>query len=408
MAETTPMMQQYEQVKSNHKDAILFFRLGDFYEMFQDDAITASRELEITLTARDGGSGSKVPMCGIPYHALDGYLGKLISKGYKVAICEQMEDPKAAKGIVKREVIRIITPGTLLESNLLQEGQQNYLLAIYQGAGGFGLSYTDISTGEFLCTEIGGENGSQKLIDEIGRINPAECLLPNQLFHLEGFRAQLERVTTALISKIGDEQFAPAQAERILTAHFQCADLTALGLAELPLAAAAAGGVLAFLQETQKRDLAYLNRLRIYATSSFMMIDNATRRNLELTTTIRGGQRKGSLLWVCDKTVTALGARLLREWLEKPLLDVAQIKERLDGVEELSNHVFAREDLRLLLKKVYDIERLIGRIAYGSANPRDLIALKNSLAVVPELFQLGRQLKSRMFGRMFRQFRPAG
>jgi len=401
MAETTPMMQQYQQVKGNYPDAILFFRLGDFYEMFLEDAVTAARELEITLTARDGGNGQKVPMCGVPYHAVDSYLARLIGKGYKVAICEQVEDPKLVKGIVKREVVRIVTPGTVVESSLLNEGRQNYLLAVWPGEGGFGLAYADISTGEFLCTEISGENSLQRLIDEIGRINPAECLLPGSLYHQEDFRRQLERAAAPVVSKVSEEAFASDQSAATLSSHFRVISLAELGLEEKSLAAAAAGGILAFLLETQKRDLAYLGQLQVYTTASFMMIDNATRRNLELTATLRGSQRKGSLLWVCDRTVTALGARLLREWLEKPLLDVAQIQERLDGVEELTNHIFAREDMRQLLKKVYDIERLIGRIAYGSANPRDLMALRNSLAVLPELFQLGRQLKSRIFQRMF-------
>ncbi|MDD2498366.1 MAG: DNA mismatch repair protein MutS [Desulfitobacteriaceae bacterium] len=405
MADLTPMMKQYQRIKSNHKDAILFFRLGDFYEMFLDDAVIASRDLEITLTSRDGGNGKKIPMCGIPYHAVDGYLAKLISKGHKVAICEQVEDPKSAKGIVKREVIRIVTPGTVLESNLLNEKKQNYLLAICRGEKVYGLAYTDISTGEFYATEISGSDLDAKLFDETGRINPAECILPAAIYHEETLRSKLEVTAEGTISsKVPDEYFQLKKATNLIEKHFKITSLDALGLRELPLATCAVGAILQFLIETQKKDLQYLDQLKIYSPASFMMIDSTTRRNLELTATIRGGQRKGSLMWVCDQTVTALGGRLLREWLEKPLLDISEISFRLDGVEELTNNVFIREDLRTLLKKVYDMERLIGRIAYGSANPRDLIALKTSVSVVPEVFQLGKKLMSPLFQRMFANF----
>ncbi|MGI6066572.1 MAG: DNA mismatch repair protein MutS [Bacillota bacterium] len=404
MANMTPMMKQYQRIKANHKDAILFFRLGDFYEMFLEDAVLASRELEITLTARDGGNGKKIPMCGIPYHAADGYLAKLISKGHKVAICEQMENPKSAKGIVKRDVIRIVTPGTVLESNLLHEKKQNYLLAVCRGEKVFGLAYTDISTGEFYATEISGTDQNAKLFDEVARINPAECILPASLYHEETLRNKLENTAGGSISKVPDEYFQLKEATTFIEKHFQVTSLEALGLGEMPFATCTVGSILQFLMETQKRDLSYLNQLKIYSTSSFMMIDSTTRRNLELTATIRGGQRKGSLLWVCDQTLTALGGRLLREWLEKPLLDISMISGRLDAVEELTNNVFIREDLRSLLKKVYDMERLIGRIAYGSANPRDLIALKTSVSVVPEVYQLGSNLKSTLFQKMFSNF----
>ncbi|NMA15270.1 MAG: DNA mismatch repair protein MutS, partial [Clostridia bacterium] len=346
----------------------------------------------------------KIPMCGIPYHAADGYLAKLISKGHKVAICEQMENPKSAKGIVKRDVIRIVTPGTVLESNLLHEKKQNYLLAVCRGEKVFGLAYTDISTGEFYATEISGTDQNAKLFDEVARINPAECILPASLYHEETLRNKLENTAGGSISKAPDEYFQLKEATTFIEKHFQVTSLEALGLGEMPFATCTVGSILQFLMETQKRDLSYLNQLKIYSTSSFMMIDSTTRRNLELTATIRGGQRKGSLLWVCDQTLTALGGRLLREWLEKPLLDISMISGRLDAVEELTNNVFIREDLRSLLKKVYDMERLIGRIAYGSANPRDLIALKTSVSVVPEVYQLGSNLKSTLFQKMFSNF----
>lgn len=406
MAAVTPMMKQYLSIKSQHKDAILFFRLGDFYEMFLDDAITASRELEITLTARDGGDAGKIPMCGVPYHAVDGYLAKLITKGYKVAICEQVEDPRTAKGIVKREVVRIVTPGTVLESSILKENKQNYLLAVCPGDVGFGLAYTDISTGEFMATEIFGIHKEITLIDEIGRINPAECLLPGSLYHQEDFRHQMERVSQCVVSKLAEDGFSSNNTMTAIKDHFGVASLESLGLLDLPLAACAAGAIIVFLNETQKKELTYINRLQVYSTSSFMMLDQSTRRNLELTETIRGGQRKGSLIWVCDYTVTALGARLLKQWLEKPLVQVEEIKNRLDAVEELTKNVFAREDLRILLKKVYDLERLLGRIAYGSASPRDLIALKSSISVLPDLHQVSRQLNSPLFQKLFADFDP--
>lgn len=397
MSDLTPMMKQYDAIKTNHKDALLFYRLGDFYEMFFDDATTASRELEITLTARDGGNGKKVPMCGVPYHAVEGYLAKLISKGYKVAICEQVEDPKAAKGIVRREVIRIITPGTVLESNMLQESNPNYLLAVYLSNFSYGIAYTDISTGEFMTTEITGETGEQKFFDEVARINPVEIILPATLYHDELFRKRLTGISSITVSKFAEDKDFLQEAMHRITTHFKVSSPDALGLSGLPAAVGAIGAILAFLTETQKKDLSYLQELRIYSTSSFMMIDQSTRKNLELTATIRDGQRKGSLLWVCDKTVTALGARLIKQWMEKPLLNKQDIINRLDAVEELTNNVFAREDLRLLLKKIYDLERLISRIAFGNANPRDLIGLKNSVAVLPEIAQLLSSLHNTQF-----------
>ncbi|WP_214659104.1 DNA mismatch repair protein MutS [Candidatus Formimonas warabiya] len=406
MSDLTPMMKQYEAIKINHKDALLFFRLGDFYEMFLDDAVTASRELEITLTARDGGNGKKIPMCGVPYHAVDGYLAKLISRGYKVAICEQMEDPRSAKGIVKREVIRIVTPGTVLESNMLQESSQNYLLAISHHDSHFGIAYTDISTGEFMTTEISGDTTEQKLFDEIARINPAECILPMSLYHDELFRAKLLKTVSLTITKVADDNFLFQDALKQVLSHFQVASADALGLKDLPSAICATGAILSFLKETQKKDLSYLNHLRTYSISSFMMIDQSTRRNLELISTIREGQRKGSLLWVCDKTSTALGARLVKQWMEKPLLVKEHIVKRLNAVEELTNNVFAREDIRLLLKKIYDLERLMSRIAYGSANPRDLIALKNSVTALPEMGQLINTLQSDLFQDLAKSFDP--
>lgn len=406
VSDLTPMMKQYEAIKNNHKDALLFYRLGDFYEMFSDDAVTASRELEITLTARDGGNGKKIPMCGVPYHAVDGYLAKLISKGYKVAICEQVEDPKVAKGIVKREVIRIITPGTVLEANMLQESNPNYLLAVYYHDASYGIAYTDISTGEFMTTEIGGDSAEQKLFDEVTRINPVEIILPTSLYHDEPFRSKLARTSSLTVTKFSEDKDFFLEIVDKITSHFKANSLDALGLSSLPSAAYAVGVILAFLSNTQKKDLSYLQNLSIYSVSSFMMIDQSTRKNLELTKTMRDGQRKGSLLWVLDRTITALGARLIKQWIEKPLLNKLDIMDRLNGVEELADNVFVREDLRILLKKIYDLERLISRIAFGNANPRDLIGLKNSIAVLPEIAQLISSLHHNQFHKLAEMLDP--
>lgn len=404
MAELTPMMKQYQKIKENHKDAILFFRLGDFYEMFLEDAKIASRELEITLTSRDGGNNTKIPMCGIPYHAADGYLAKLINKGYRVAICEQVEDPKAAKGIVKREVVRIITPGTVLESNILHESKQNYLISIYSQESKYALTYTDISTGEFMTTEITDNNSEQKLLDEIGRISPVECLLPSSLYHDKLFISKLNRVSGACITNVPEETFFYDHAVACIKKHFNVLSIESLGLSSLPLATCSIGAILQFLAETQKKDLFFLKQLRIYSTSAFMLIDHNTRRNLELTSTIRGGKKQGSLLWVCDRTVSALGTRLIKQWIEKPLLDPDTISDRLNAVDELINNIFIREDLRNELKKIYDLERLISRISFGSANPRDLIALKNSLAILPEIDRLLKTLESNLFKKIIKDF----
>lgn len=406
MSNLTPMMRQYELIKSNHKDALLFYRLGDFYEMFAEDALIASRELEITLTARDGGNGIKIPMCGVPYHAVDGYLAKLIAKGYKVAICEQVEDPKVAKGIVKREVVRIITPGTVLETNMLQEANANYLLAISGREGVYGIAYTDISTGEFMATEISGESGEEKLFDEVNRIQPVEILLPTAIYHDQSFRKRLTRDTQPALTKFADDQDLYLNAMDQINKHFNNHTLESLGLAPSSEVTVAVGMILLFLSSTQKRDLSYLEDLQIYSVSSFMMIDQSTRKNLELITTIRDGQRKGSLLWVLDQTNTALGARLIKQWIEKPLLNKQEIINRLDAVEELMNNVFVREDLRQLLKRIYDLERLMTRIAFGNANPRDLIALKNSLEVLPEIDQVISTLKHHYFSSLRERMDP--
>ncbi|MDT3699538.1 MAG: DNA mismatch repair protein MutS [Thermincola sp.] len=384
MTALTPMMKQYMAIKEENPGSILFFRLGDFYEMFLDDAETASRVLEITLTARDGGNGTKIPMCGVPHHAADSYIAKLIEKGYRVAICEQVEDPRTAKGIVKREVTRVITPGTVTDGSMLDEGNYNFLLSIVKDELGYGIGVAEITTGYFAVTEITGARALAKLTDEIARLKPVECIMPDELSDNKELCARLSGQNIA-VSYFPTQAFTSKNAYGALTQHFGTSSLEGFGCENLKLGQRAAGGVLAFLKDTQKNALTHFNRLLPYTTENFMLLDNATRRNLELTQTLRDHQKKGSLLWVLDSTVTAMGARQLKVWVEQPLLDIAEINSRLDSVEELVNNVFLRNDLQSLLNKVYDLERLAGRIAYGNANARDMVALKNSLEIMPGL-----------------------
>ncbi|MGI5892060.1 MAG: DNA mismatch repair protein MutS [Bacillota bacterium] len=397
MNRLTPMMRQYKSIKEQYHDCLLFFRLGDFYEMFFDDALVASKELEIVLTGREGGMGQKIPMCGVPFHAVDSYIAKLIAKGFKIAICEQVEDPKSTKGIVKREVIRVITPGTVVESQILKEESHNYLLSVCGQKNAFGLAYTDISTGEFFTTEIRGSDALEKLADEICCINPAECILPENLYNEEIFHLRLLGKSIGCISRVHNEDFVKRNTTQLLCMHFKTASLESLGLHEIPLAALASAYILVFLQSTQKRTLDYLDNLKVYSTSEYMLLDASTRRNLEITSTIRTNQRKGSLLWVCDKTKTPMGARLLKDWLEKPLLHACEINQRLDGVEELFNKLYILYDLQKCLSDVYDLERLVSRISYGTATPRDILALKNSLVLLPQILKFLAMLESPLY-----------
>ncbi|MBQ3111634.1 MAG: DNA mismatch repair protein MutS [Firmicutes bacterium] len=402
----TPMMRQYQAVKEQYSDCLLFFRMGDFYEMFGDDAVAASRELEIVLTARDAGGGQKMPMCGVPYHAVDGYLAKLIAKGFKVAICEQVEDPKTAKGLVKRDVIRVVTPGTVVESALLDETTANYLAAVWPDKNGtaFGLAYTDISTGKFLACEFGGAAAREKLADELSRIRPAELLLPQELKGDELFSLRLLGNAVGSVSAIYDEGFVRNNATDLLKIHFSVASLAAIGMDSAPLAVSAAAAILDFLQQTQKRALRYIDNIQLYQGGDFMLLDASTCRNLELCQTIIGGRRKGSLLWVCDKTLTAMGARLLREWLEKPLLSAESINMRLDAVQELIDKEDNAAALRDQLRDVYDLQRLCGRVSYGTATPRDLAALRASLAKLPQIFSLLSRFTGASYARFIDDF----
>ena len=376
------MMQQYLETKKEYQDCILMYRLGDFYEMFYDDALLASKELEITLTGKSCGQEEKAPMCGVPYHALDSYLGKLVSRGYKVAICEQMEDPKQAKGIVKREVVRIVTPGTNLNLQSLEETRNNYLMCIVYFPGKTGISVADVTTGDYYLTEV---EDSRRLQDEINKYAPSEIIC-NEPFFVSGFdiddlKTRLHITVFSLAAHYFDEDLC----RRSLMKHFHVSTLKGLGLEDFPTGMIAAGALLQYLYETQKTPLEHFTHLYPYLTTKYMLLDSSTRRNLELTETLREKQKTGSLLGVLDRTKTAMGGRLLRKYLEQPLIDREKMERRLDAVEALCRRSMDRDELREYLTAVYDLERLLGRVSYKTANPRDLIAFRNSLVMMPSI-----------------------
>ena len=387
----TPMMKVYCETKEKYKDCILFYRLGDFYEMFFEDALIASKELEITLTGKDCGLEERAPMCGVPFHAVDGYLNKLVSKGYKVAICEQLEDPKQAKGLVKRDVIRVVTPGTNLDAQALDESRNNYLMCIVCMEDRYGLSVADISTGEYLVTELDSE---KKLLDEINKFSPSEIIC-NHSFYVSGVDIEdmKERLHISVFS-LDSWYFDDALCARNLMEHFHVSSLSGLGLDAFSCGIIAAGALLQYLIETQKTSIANLTALTPYLISKYMVLDSSTRRNLELCETLREKNKRGSLLWVLDKTKTAMGARMLRRYLEQPLIEKEEIMQRLDAVEELKDNAITREELREYLNPVYDLERLISRISYQTANPRDLVAFKTSLSMLPHIKYIMKSLQS--------------
>lgn len=381
MAELTPMMQQYMETKKQYPDCILFYRLGDFYEMFFDDAIAASKALEITLTGKSCGMEEKAPMCGVPYHAVDGYLTKLVSKGFKVAICEQMEDPKLTKGIVKREVVRIVTPGTNLNMQSLEETRNNFLMCVVY-LDKIGIAVIDVTTGDYYVTQV---DDKKKLFDEIIKFSPAEIIC-NDGFLVSGF--DLEDLRSRLgitIYKLDPWYFDDETCQNRLKKHFGVHTLSALGLDDFPAGIISAGAVLSYLYETQKTSLSHVTHINPYVVSKYMLLDSSTRRNLELVETLREKQKRGSLLWVLDKTKTAMGARTLRSYLEQPLIEREEIEKRLDAVETLSALSVSRDELREYLNPVYDLERLLGKISYKSVNPRDLIAFSRSLSMLPPI-----------------------
>ena len=385
MAEYTPMMQQYLKTKEEYKDCILFYRLGDFYEMFFDDAIVVSKELELTLTGKSCGTEERAPMCGVPYHAVEGYLNKLVANGHKVAICEQVEDPKLAKGLVKREVIRIVTPGTNTDMQALDESKNNYIMCIVYLADKYGISLADISTGDYFVTEVDSE---RKLIDEINKFAPSEIIC-NESFYMSGVDlSDMKHRLGIAVYSLESWYFSDETAENTLKEHFKVQSLEGLGLSDYACGTIAAGALLRYLYETQKNDLGNLSSIHPYSTGKYMIIDSSTRRNLELVETLREKQKRGSLLWVLDKTKTAMGARTLRAYVEQPLIDKAEIELRQEAIGELNDHVITREELREYLNPIYDLERLITRVTYRTANPRDLIAFKNSISMLPPIKSL--------------------
>ena len=389
MAEYSPMMQHYLDTKKEYSDCILFYRLGDFYEMFFDDAITVSRELEITLTGKECGQPERAPMAGVPFHAAENYIARLISKGYKVAICEQMEDPKEAKGMVKREVIRVVTPGTVIESNLLEEKKNNYIMSIYKTGIYYGIAICDVSTGDFYATEIKENNNFSKLLDEISRYTPSEIIVNTMMFESKSDISKIKDRFNVYVSLEKDENFVDET--ELLFNMYNVLDENGNKIKkedENSLSIPAINALLTYLTETQKTNLDHINTIKIYSITKYMALDINARRNLELTEKMRDKSKKGTLLWVLDKTSTSMGGRLLRRWINDPLIDVKQINKRLDSVKELKNSLILRGDITESLKKVYDIERLAGKIAYGNANGRDLISLKNSVAQLPEIKQI--------------------
>lgn len=378
----SPMMQNYMETKEAYKDCILFYRLGDFYEMFFDDALTASKELELTLTGKNCGLKERAPMCGVPFHAAQIYINKLVKKGYKVAVCEQVEDPKEAKGLVKREVTRIATPGTNIDMETLNEESNNYIMCIYYSEDVFGIAVSDITTGIFLTTQV---TDARKLIDEIYKFSPSEIIC-NEAFTVSGFDFDdLKNHINAVVFSLEPWYFDDEMCEEAIKRQFKVADITGLGLEKKSCYTVASAALLLYLSESQKSSIAQIRNISIYNVSDYMILDSATRRNLELTETMLDKTKKGSLLYVLDKTKTAMGARMIRSYLEQPLTDKAQIRNRLDAVEAFKDDLILREEIREYLNPVYDLERLMGKINYHSANPRDLIAFANSIRMLPPI-----------------------
>ena len=387
-SEYSPMMQKYLETKEKYKDCILFYRLGDFYEMFFEDAITASRELEITLTGKVCGTEERAPMAGVPHHAAENYAAKLIEKGYKVAICEQLQDPKETKGIVERGVVRILTPGTIVESNLLEEKKNNYIMSICKSGLYFGISVCDISTGEFYTCEIKDENNFALLLDEIARFTPSEIIANSMMFECQEEMDKIRERFQIYMSRFNDKFFSDDEGNLTLDYNIIENKKEVTSLKERTLAVKSINALLEYLNETQMTSLEHINTITIYSLSKYMSLDINARRNLEITEKMRDKTKKGTLLWVLDKTSTSMGGRLLRRWLNDPLLDVNEIQERLDAVKELKDNMMLRGDITETLKRVYDIERLAAKMAYGNANARDMITLKNSLEKLPEVKQV--------------------
>ena len=399
----SPMMQEYVKKKEQYKDCILFYRLGDFYEMFFQDALTVTKELELTLTGKDCGLEERAPMCGVPFHAAETYINRLIEKGYKVAICEQVEDPKKARGLVKREVIRVVTPGTTLDAASLDESRNNYLMSVVATEGGFGCAIADITTGDCFLTEV---DKPQKLLDEINKFVPAEIIC-NDAFFMSGVDTDdLKNRLGICVFPLDAWYFDDGLCKRTLMEHFHVNALEGLGIQDYDSGVIASGALFLYLQETQKSALSHMAGIRPYAAEKYMLIDSSSRRNLELVETLREKNKRGSLLWVLDKTKTAMGARTLRSYVEQPLIDAEEINERLEALEELNQSPMLRDEIREYLNPIYDLERLISRISYQSANPRDLIAFSSSLEMLPYIRQIIKDFKSPLLTKICEDMDP--
>ena len=402
MAEYSPMMQHYLDMKEKYKDCILFYRLGDFYEMFFDDAINVSKELELTLTGKECGQEERAPMCGIPYHAADSYIAKLIANGHKVAICEQLEDPKLAKGMVKRDVIRVVTPGTVIEANLLEDKKNNYIMSVYKNGIYYGLTACDVTTGDLRTTEIKETNNFSALLDEISKYSPAELVVNPMMYDCSEEIAKIKERFDVYITRLEEKEFTDNY--EALSVKYKIVDdeeKPVEDLSKYMLSVAATNALFTYLLDTQKNNLDHINKIILYSVTKYMSLDINARRNLEITEKLRDKAKKGTLLWVLDKTSTAMGGRLLRRWLNNPLIDVSKINKRLDAVAELKDNIILRGDILDNLKKVYDIERLAGKISYGSANGRDLISLKSSAKQLPEIKKILAQAKSSLLTELY-------
>ena len=400
----TPMMEQYRSVKAENPDCLLFYRVGDFYEMYFEDAVTASKEVDLTLTGRSCGEDGRVAMCGMPYHAAESYIQRLVQKGYKVAICDQMEDPKLAKGLVKREITRIVTPGTSMNAEATPEGRNNYLVAVNRVADCIGLAVCDVTTGEFRVTEF---NEESKLLDELAKLEPAELLISEDVESMQGVDlATFSEFYPVYINSYPGYHFQYERCRDLILHQFGMLTLDGLGMERMELGVTAAGALLDYLQETQRRELTHIRQLRTYSVQDYMVLDAATRRNLELTETMRDKEKKGSLAWVLDHTGTAMGGRMLRRFIEQPLISPKAIRERLDAVECFVDDPMLAAEMKETLAGIYDMERLMGRISYGSANARDMLALRTSLALLPPIKALLADAKSELLARIYAKFDP--
>ncbi len=394
MAELTPMMKQYFETKKKHPDTILMFRLGDFYEMFFDDAVIASRELELVLTGRSCGQEERAPMCGVPFHSADSYMDRLVARGYKVAVCEQMEDPALAKGLVKREVTRVLTPGTVIETSMLNEGRNNFLASVFYSNDIAGICFVDVSTGAVNLTELAAPSVSEKIINEIGRFMPSEVIFNNASSTLSKVFSFIANRTDALAEELDDEYFSFDKCSELICKHFKKSNLSELELSQGSAAVSALGAALRYLTEVQKNDLENIAEISFYSDINFMKLDVAALRNLEIVETLRSREKKGSLLWVLDKTKTPMGKRMIRSWLERPLVSVARITKRHNAVEELISQPVLRSELADCMSGIHDLERLMTRISFGTASAKELRALSSAVAKLPEIKEKTSKLSS--------------